>query len=266
MKKKMSKANITIEETGEIICTIDFEKQYIRARSSDEAYKRKQYYMQDNRHFSFADMENIREVIFNVSTVHCGYLLILQCYMEFGTGKLTISRREMPKIIGASKSTFIRFWTVMLGHGIINEKNGEFYVNLYFHFRQQQKHNRVIKLFTTKLRQLKAELTAAELGFLYKLLPYVHYDTNMICADPFTTPENILFLNKTQISLLVELEEKKASKNLDKLRKIGVIAETIRQDDKRDRIFTLNPYLFYRKRGQPDDTLRGLFASTLYFK
>jgi hypothetical protein len=251
-------------ETGEILRTFDSDKHYVRAKSSDEAYK--QFILQDNRHFSFADMDAIKIIISKVSTVHCGYLLILQCYMEYGTGKLTLTRKEMPKALGTSESTFNRFWKEMQNYGIINGKNGGFFVNPYFHFRQQPKNNRVIKLFFTPLKQLIKELTASELGFLYKLLPYVHFDTNIICADPFTEPENILFLNKTQIALLVGMEEKKASKILDKFRKIGVIAETIRQDDKRDRIFTLNPFIFYRKKGKPDDTLRGLFASTPLYK
>lgn len=173
--------------------------------------------------------------------------------MEYGTGKLKLIRKEMSKAVGTSESNFNRVWKVILSYGIITEKNGEFFVNPHFHFRQQQQHNRVIKLFTTTLRELKDKLTASELGFLYNLLPYVHYDTNMICADPFTEPENIKFLNKTQIALLVDMDEKKTAKQLDKLRKIGVVAETIRQDDRRDRIFTLNPYVFYRKKGGPDD-------------
>ncbi|MDQ1146598.1 hypothetical protein QE429_003425 [Bacillus sp. SORGH_AS 510] len=247
--------------TGEYF---DMGEYYLRARASDEAFK--QIINKDNRHFSFADMDTIKFIISNVSTVHCGYLMILQCYMEYGTGKLKLTRNEMPKAVSTSKSTFNRFWKVMINYGIIIEKNGGFYVNPYFHFRQQPQHNRVIKLFTTMIKQLIHELSASELGFLYKLLPFVHYDTNMICADPFTEPENIQFLNKTQIALLVGMDEKKTSKQLDKLRKIGVVAETIRQDDKRDRIFTLNPYVFYRKKGRPDDTLRGLFASTPYGK
>ncbi|MDQ6598077.1 hypothetical protein [Bacillus salipaludis] len=249
--------------TGE---SFDMSEYSLRSKKQDEAYKRIQYYQYDKRLFSFADMDTIKFIISNVSTVHCGYLLILQCYMEFGTGKLTLTRKEMPKAVGMSESTFIRFWKVMQSYGIITDKGGEFYMNPYFHFRQQPQHNQVIKVFTTKLKQLKEVVTASELGFLYKLLPFVHYDTNMICADPVTEPENIQFLNKTQIALLVGMEEKKASKILDKLRKIGVIAETIRQDDKRDRIFTLNPYIFYRKKGRPDHTLRGLFASTPYGK
>ncbi|WP_342042593.1 hypothetical protein [Bacillus sp. OTU2372] len=242
----------------------DISEYSLRSKKQDEAYKRIQYYHQDNRHFSFADMENIKNVISKVKTVDCGYLLILQCYMEYGTGKLALDRKEMQKALGISKPTFQRFWAAMISNGIIFKDNGEFYVNPDFHFRHQPNHNRVIKLFTTTLKQLTDKLTASELGFLYKLLPYVHYDTNMICADPFTEPENIKFLNKTQIAILVDMDEKKASKLLDKLRKIGIIVETIRQDDKRDHIFTLNPYVFYRKKGKPDDTLRGLFASTPY--
>ncbi|WP_245640437.1 helix-turn-helix domain-containing protein [Neobacillus massiliamazoniensis] len=247
--------------TGELY---DMDQYYLRAKSSDEAFK--QFITKDNRHFSFADMDTIKIIISNVSTVHCGYLLILLCYMEYESGRLKLTRKELPRALGTSESTFIRLWKEMYSYGIISEKNGEFYVNPYFHFSGQPKHNRVIKLFKTTLKQLKDQLTASELGFLYKLLPYVHYDTNMICANPFTDPENIQFLNKTQIALLVGMDEKKTSKLLDKLRKIGVIAETIRQDDRRDRIFTMNPYVFFRKRGQPDDTLCGLFASTPYGK
>lgn len=102
------------------------------------------------------------------------------------------------------------------------------------------------------------------MGFLYKLLPYVHYETNTICSDPFVEPEEIRFLNIKEIATLQNIDEKSASKTLDKLRKVGVIAVTIRQDDKRDRLFTLNPYLFYRQKGQPDKTLRGLFKASPY--
>lgn len=51
-----------------------------------QAYKNKLEKERDNRHFSFAFMENIKEVISTLSTVHLGYLLQLQCHMEFGTG------------------------------------------------------------------------------------------------------------------------------------------------------------------------------------
>ncbi|MED4228671.1 hypothetical protein [Neobacillus cucumis] len=255
--------NLVDTITGEMY---DMSEYSLRSKKQDEAYKSIQFKQQDNRHFSFADMENLKIVISNLKAVYCGYLLILQCYMEYETGRLTISRKEMLKVLGISKATFQRFWTAMIIHEIINEDNGEFYISPYFHFRRHPNHNRVIKMFTTPLKHLKDVLKPSELGFLYKLLPYVHYDTNMICANPFTEPENIQFLNKTHIAILVGMDEKKTSKQLDRLRKVGVIAETIRQDDKRDRIFTLNPYVFYRKRGKPDDTLRGLFASTPYCK
>jgi hypothetical protein len=85
----------------------------------------------------------------------------------------------------------------------------------------------------------------------------------MICADPFTEPENIEFLNKTQIAELVEMDADKTYKMLNKLHKLGVVAETSR-GDKRNRFYTLNPFVFYRKKGQPDDTLRAMFMSSPY--
>ncbi|MFB9762484.1 hypothetical protein [Ectobacillus funiculus] len=268
----MTNSNCMIydQTTGEIVGAFDSNKQYIRSKDSDEAYKRylakQQERLQDKRHFSFADMNGIQEVIASISTVHCGYLLLLQCYMEFETGELALSRQEMWKALNVTESTFKRFWGEMRKYGIITESNSKYYVNPNYHFRGKTKQENVIKVFATPLKQIAKELTASELGFLYKLLPFVHYETNMICADPFSAPEQIQFLNKTQISRLVEMEEKKASRTIDKLRRAGVLAETTRQDDKRDKIYTLNPYIFFRKSGKPDDTLRGLFASTPYGK
>jgi hypothetical protein len=189
--------------TGEIY---DMNEYSLRSRIQDEAYKRIQYDQhQDNRHFSFADMENIKEVISNLSNVHCGYLMILQCQMEFRTGKLNITRKEMAKAVGTSEATFKRFFSEIQRNGIVTKSDGEYYINPKFHFRQQANSDHVIKLFTTPLKQLKDELKPAELGFLYKLLPYVHYDTNMICANPFVVPEPIQFLNKSMISELVDM-------------------------------------------------------------
>lgn len=54
----------------------------------------------------------------------------------------------------------------------------------------------------------------------------------MICADPFTEPENIEFLNKTQIAELVEMDADKTYKMLNKLHKLESLqrrAEAIRE-------------------------------------
>lgn len=105
--------------TGE---AFDMDQYYLRVKSSDEAFKKKVDYSKDNRHFSFADMDNIKTVISKISTVHCGYLLILQCYMSFGTGKIQPTRKDLPKAIGVNERTFMRFWKEMLKHGIVVEK------------------------------------------------------------------------------------------------------------------------------------------------
>jgi hypothetical protein len=244
--------------TGELI---DMDKFYLRSRKSDEAFRRIKETQTDNRHFSFANMDNIPEIIQLLSNVHCGYLLILQSYVEFCTGKIKISRKQMPKALGKSEATFKRFWSVVCDNGIISNNNGEYYMNERYHFRQRTKSQRVIKIFFTPLKQLREVLQPAELGFIYKLLPFVDYSTNMICCDPTAYSEDIRFLNKTQIASLVGMEQKKAFKILDKLRDARVIVETPNRNNKRDRSYTLNPYVFYRKSGKPDESLHRLFAS-----
>jgi hypothetical protein len=257
---------VVSEETGEIITTFNSRTHYLlRARASDDGHKRHLNKQSDKRYFSFADIQNVPEVIDKLNTVHLGYLLILQSYIDFD-GKITLSRKQMPKALGTSDSTFQRFLSVIRAHGIITELNGEYYVNKRYHYRGAATSNGVIKLFTTQLRHVSHELQPSELGFLYKLLPYVHYDTNMICHDPAATEAEIHFLNKTKIAALVGMDRKQTYKTLDKLKQVGVVAETVREGNKRDHRYTLNPYIFFRKSGTPDETLRGLFAKTSYNK
>lgn len=236
-----------------------------------EAGKRRKQAEQDQRHFSFSHMENMREITSSLSNKYCGYILLLQPYIEFKTGRLVIPGRD-PKPLGLTD--IARIWNVsrrtagvvideLQTRSIVFETAGVYAINERYHFRNKTGNevDALIKTFFTTLRRVK--LTAADLGFVYKLLPHVHYETNVICSDAFAAnPEDVRFLSEKQIASIVDMSEVKTRDALRRLRKAGVTGEWVRGDgDDRETLTVLNPYVFYRKSGEPDGTLRTLFAA-----
>ncbi|WP_244863412.1 hypothetical protein [Paenibacillus cisolokensis] len=143
---------------------------------------------------------------------------------------------------------------------ILFEDGGRFTLNDRYHFRKKANDevDALIKTYFTALRAFR--LTAADLGFVYKLLPYVHYETNLVCADPFAPAEEITFLSDKEIGDIVGMTETKTKEALGRLRKARIIGEWIDAEDRRKKFTALNPYVFYRKQGEPDGMLAALFA------
>lgn len=268
----MSKLRVVNLETGE-----DISKDYtLRHKRQDEYYAKNRKKVQaigsDRRHFAFTNMLNIKEITEGLSNKYCGYILKLQSSIQFRTNKLVdggkengepLKRKELAKVLKVSQRTVKTAVKGLKEHNIIFEwDNGEFTINERYHFRKKAGDNAevVIKTFFTTLNKL--DLKPAELGFLYKLLPYVHYNTNIICADPFAE-DDIKFLNEKGIGQLLGMCESKTKEMLSKLRKAGAAGE-FNKRDQREKLTVMNPYIFYRKNGKPDATLSALFSAELW--
>jgi hypothetical protein len=249
-------------ETGE-----DLSQEYtLRHRNQDNAYKRIQARDGRKHDFTFGNMLNIPEVIAKKDDKHCGHLLYLQTYIDYeGTlvnatlEKKPMSKHDIQAVLGLQKTAFYDFYNAMIEHAIIFEEGRVYRINPDYHFRGTTDNSYVIKSFTTKVRELYTGRNANKLGFIYKLLPYVHLETNTICANPYEkSVENIHQLSKSQIAVLTGVSEKTVFSYLRSM-KLGdefVFAEIRRGNE---RYYKLNPFIFYRKKGEPDATLREMF-------
>jgi hypothetical protein len=249
---------------------------------STEALDRRRaavYKKLDKRFFTFANMRTIRELTDNLSNKHCGYVLMLQPYIQFETNVLiTPGRTETPlseKEIGATlgirdKRTYSKILAELELDDVIEcNLAGNYVINDRYHFRKKvgkESVDMLIKTFHTTVRELK--LKPAEMGVLYKLLPYVHYETNLICEDPFELdPANVRFLNANQIAEKGGISRQKVAEVIKALDKAGAIAQVQRKlfkqlgGDKREALVILNPYIFYRKQGKPDALLMQIFKA-----
>ena len=240
----------------------------------EAAIERERYKRLDKRHFSFTHMANIREYTDSLSNKYCGYILLLQPHIQYQTNVLVkgskdetpLSEKDIASIIGATARTAKTVIKSLKDNDIIFESdNGKYTINDRYHFRSKAKEDveALIKTYFTTLKKL--DLTPADLGFVYKLLPYIHYDSNLVCDNPFMPADEIEYLNAKQIADKLGMSQSKTKEALERLRKAGAIGEFTRRDgDRRERLTVLNPFVFYRKRDKPDATLVAMFSAKGY--
>lgn len=215
--------------------------------------------------FTITQMSNIDEVIERVSDKHCGYLLYLQCFVNYSAilenpNKTVMSREDIMRTLRIGRTTAHHFLKEMTEAGVITEEADTYRLNPRYHFQGKTDNTAVIKTFVAKVKALYSEVNAKDLGFVYKLLRHVHLETNTICANPYERDvENTLPLTKEDIARLTGVTEKSVYTKLRNLR-FGdqyVFAEVIYGNA---RYYKINPFIFYRKNGQPDATLREMFS------
>jgi hypothetical protein len=259
----MTRLKLLDTVTGEIR---DLDSYTLRHRNQDEAYKRIKDREGRKSDFTFGNMLNMPEVIAKIDDKYCGYLLYLQTFIDYegvlvkpNREREPMTKNDIKDMLGLQKTAFYEFFNAMIDNEIMFEEADRYRINPLYHFKGTTDNKFVIKTFTAKVRQLYSPRNANKLGFIYKLLPFVHLETNTVCANPFEPDvEQIKELSKQEIAELTGVSEKTVYNYLRKM-KLGdeyVFAE-IRCGNYR--YYKLNPFIFYRKNGAPDATLREMF-------
>jgi hypothetical protein len=262
--KETSKLRVIHVETGEDL-TVNY---LMTNRVQAEAYKRiKQAEKGRSNNFTFSAMDALHEVYSVLTTAQCGYLLLLQCHVNYDTGTLInadkspMNKADMIQVLQLTKkrSVFYNFFNAAVTNGIINENDGGYAINQRFHFRGVSDNPYVIKSYTAKVKRVYREVKAADLGLIYRMLPLVHYDTNALCSNPYeSNPEKINFLDRAELAEAIDVSPGEISRRLPKMTFDGkyVIARVKVGGSEK---YMFNPWVFYRKMSAPDKTLQAMF-------
>ncbi|MEW9697961.1 hypothetical protein [Paenibacillus sp. SI8] len=264
-------------ETGEVGTFVPNGKGYvIRSREQIEASQR---YFEAQRavfsgrayDFTFSVMDALHEVTSVLTKAQCGYLLLLQCYVSYGTGRLINADRspmttdDMRKALRMDdrrkKSSFYDFLCKCVSGGIlIANSDGSHSVNDRYHFRGSTPTGlSVIKSYTAKIKRIYGGVKPEDLGLIYRMLPLVHYASNTLCTNPGEKiPEKVAALNRAELAAVIGISVGEISRRLPKMTVDGeyVIAKVAIGGVES---YMFNPWIFYRKMSVPDETLRTIF-------
>ncbi|RHW38220.1 hypothetical protein D1B33_04855 [Lysinibacillus yapensis] len=128
---------------------------------------------------------------------------------------------------------------------------------------QDSKKKSWAKLYKVRIEQLHEKLLAEgkstiELGLLYKILPYVHYETNYICRYPdYENAEEIEALNGKELADLLGHDEATICSYMNHLYDYGVVLPI---GSGKDVIYKVHPDYVMRRPSIYDDFMRKDFA------
>src|SRR5690625_1289579 len=266
----MSNVRVIDPYTGE-----DLSHEYtLRNRKSDEAYRNIKSYDGEGRQeaFFFNRMNNLDYAMASLTTSQCGFLLVLSSYIDYDgllinseNNKEPMSTADMQRVLRITKtrqSSFYDFLNACIDNGIIRDnKDGRYYVNRDYHFRGSTNGDRVVMTIISKLREMYSEVSAHDIGLLYRLIPYIHVDTNMLCANPEEKiPKYVRKFNRKELAEAAGVSPALISRATGRMvyRGKSVFARVTTATD--GTFYMLNPQVIRRADVDYDVTVRSIFG------
>lgn len=254
------------DENGRPMIAAPADTHVVKSKKQLDAYMKKKLQGRKHEH-TRTDMEAIKEVILKIDENYCGYLLYLMCLIDYtgtvvDTQNKPMNKLTLTKTLGIKERAYQSFMTTMKRNDIIRiDENGAYVINSRYHFRGKAENLQTIKAFTTKVKSMYGDVKPKDLGFVYKLLPYVHFETNTICHNPYDRTGKVHAMNVKEIANITGATEKTVYSKIRRL-KFGdeyVFAQLEVKRGGKSVYYKINPFLFYRKNGRPDATLREVF-------
>lgn len=255
----------------------------LKSLESEQEKQLRGYMKRDKRIFSFSRMQEMVDTASKLSNKHAGYMLMLFPHIQYRTNilvslgrkenQIPLTDKDLAEVFGINKRYVSGIITELKEIGVITEtREGYYKVNERYHFRGRSREDTymLVKTFHTTLNKIK--VNPAELGVLYKLLPYIHYESNLVCENPFEDdPRKVRFLNTSEIAGKVGLSRQKLNDTLRKLVSAGAIATIQRKSgivpqasdgDGRETVVLINPYVITRKREDHSVITLQLFSNS----
>lgn len=261
------------EETGELLYNAGYTITSPEQREAYKQYLREQEAKQHGRKHEFtnANMTHLHEVYDVLTTAQCGYLMLLQCYIDYETGIITnpdkspMTTKNMRQALQLQRkrSTFYDFLTACLDNGIIAEQDSVFIMNQRYHFKGAIKGAHAIKTYTAKIKRVYSEVKATDIGLIYRMLPLVHMSTNALCDNPFEKdPKKVNWLNRRELALAIGVDESTLHRRLPKMQFDGeYVVARIKVGNEPER-YIMNYEVFRRTDKAPDNTQQSIFVVT----
>ena len=239
---------------------------------------RRRIYMQQREGrkagFVFCVMPRVRYVAEVLTATQCGFLLVLSTYMDYD-GRLVrserdhtpLKQRDMLDILQlkkTQKSAVSKFIKAAISYGIMyQDEEGAYYIAPGVHFKGKNREGaEVVRAYNTQVRALAAVNKAQHVGFVYKLLPYMHKATNMLCSNPNELePQKVEKLRRKDLAQLTGVHEDSISRIIRAMQLDGkpVFAKITTATD--GTFYMLNPAIFRRADEVAYDvTARAIFA------
>jgi DNA-binding MarR family transcriptional regulator len=183
--------------------------------------------------------EPIRNITNDLTLIEAGAVIKLLPFLRFKKGGKLIEngkplmQKDIQDILGRSKRSTITILDRLVSLGVIQKepigRSNIYSISVEFHTMGKVTDGvRFTKLFQVKAREITKDLDLNEVGFLYKILPYFHYQNYYLCANPDDDEETcvIQHLNRPQLAEAIGHDVDTVTTLVKKLQSKGIILTT----------------------------------------
>lgn len=232
--------------------------------------------------FYFAKMEKAKEADKMLSMKDMGYFLVMQSYISYDNmlkmkndSKLPMTKKEVMGVLKIKKlHTLNALLKNFVELGLIFEDKVElygkeykaFFISKEYCFRKDINSKLSVKktarVFMDNIKELYAEdkIKPADLGFIYRVIPFVNYHHNLITANPYeidATKDEALSVE--ELAKALGMQDKEVSKKVTSLT-WGNMSVFARIKVGRHTVLKVNPLVVYRQEGYPPASLYAEFV------
>lgn len=200
--------------------------------------------------------DSIESISKELSLINAGAILKLLPYMKFNengvliANKIPLQATEIEKILGKSKDATRKILKNLVELNVLNvEKVGrsnKYIISSEFHTKGTiNKNLKFTKLYMKKLKEVSEGLKLNEIGLLYKILPYFHFEMFCLCENPNEqNQDKVIHMNRDTLAEKINHEASNVNKLINKLKKQGAL---ITEQSRNKTHYTIHPDLMYRK-------------------
>lgn len=236
----------------------------------------------ENGHFVFAFFEGCKtmgEQYPTLTQADLARLMVVGTYTGYSTGRLqhdngrAIDRKALDKLVGITRNKFAEFYRKLISEDILREAGDEIYVNPSVFYRGSLKEvgydldeYRHTRLFRKTVRDLYARYTGratAQLAIIYAVLPFLNFDTNVVCYNPEEVCEDYIRpMNLEKLAALLHYKDtQKLRRALNSVKIDGQYVFWLPNNvnDKRERRIIVNPRVVFAGSAESLKAIKVLF-------
>ncbi|WP_375199722.1 hypothetical protein [Bacillus sp. RS11] len=244
------------DETGELIGKGGSYRTPEQLDKIKQIQAKEKYRKRGNRHFVQCFLDPIREVTPHLSLTVSGAIMKLLLYMKLNNGGLLqdddkpLKQSDIKKILGKGKTQTAaiikHLEELSLLLPIKDGRSKLFRMNEKFHIMgKRNKKDHFTKVLTTKLREAVGQLKLEHLGFLYKILPFFHYEKCVLAHNPNEKDESkVQYMNRNELAVAINHDVDTITKLVRQLAENGLIMVT---NSSRNVLYYVHPDLMYRQ-------------------
>ena len=178
--------------------------------------------------------------------------------LQYDNGRI-IRKKGLEELVDMSTKRFNEFYKRLLAENIIEEQGEEIFVNPSVFYRGELKnigydvsHLQHTRMFRKTVRDLYSQFnsrTIKQLAIIYSVLPFLNFNTNIVCFNPEETDSDLLKpMNLENLAALLGYQDThKLKRALDTIKVDGKpvfwLPENV--NDKRQRRIIVNPNVIY---------------------